>query len=207
MKIAVIGPGNVGATLGKRFVGAGHEVAFGTPRPERDKYDPLRDLGCAVVPPAQAAEDAGAILLAVPWATVPEVIRALGDLNGRLVIDATNPIREDFLDIDHQAQRSGGERVAELARGAIVVKAFNTIGFNVMDDPAFGDRRAALAVAGGDAAAKDTVFALARDIGFEPYDAGPIAAARSTERLAWHWIEMAMVYGHGRDFAFALLRR
>ena len=70
-----------------------------------------------------------------------------------------------------------------------------------------GDQRAALAIAGGDQAAKETVFKLARDIGFDPYDAGPLAAARTTERLAWHWIEISTIYGDRSDFAFALLRR
>lgn len=207
MKIAVIGPGKVGATLGRRFAGAGHEVTFGAPRPEQEKYDPLRDLGCAVYSPEEAVEEAEIILLAVPWAVVGEVVGKLGGLSGRLVIDATNPIREDFLDVDHASQHSGGEKIAELIPKAQVIKAFNTIGVDVMADPAFGDQRAALAIAGGDQRAKEAVFRLARDIGFDPYDAGPLAAARSTERLAWHWIEISMIYGDRSDFAFALLRR
>lgn len=210
MKIAVIGPGDVGATLGRRFVEAGRDVVFGTPRPEQEKYDVLRDLGCAVLPPQEAAdpaEGAEAILLAVPWAVVADVIRNLGDLKDRLVIDATNPIREDFLDVDHETQHSGAERIAELAPRARVVKAFNTVSVDVMADPVFGDRRAALAVAGGDRDTRETVMQLARDIGFDPYDSGPLAAARSTERFAWHWIEISMIYGDKRNFAFALLER
>jgi len=207
MIIAVIGPGNVGATLGRRFSQAGHEVRFGAPEPEREKFDELRDLGCAVLPPREAAQGAEAILLATPWPAVEAAIASLGDIKGALLIDATNPIRDDFSDIDHDSQRSGGERVAELAAEAQVVKAFNTVGFNVMADPDFDGQRAALAVAGGDPKAKNAVCQLARDIGFEPYDAGPLAAARSTERLAWHWIEMAMMFGRGRDFAFTLVDR
>ena len=207
MKIAVIGPGKVGATLGRRFVEAGHEVTFGAPRPELEKYDPLRDLGCAVYSAEEAVEEVEIVLLAVPWAVAADVVGKLGGLPGRLVIDATNPIGEDFLDVDHASQHSGGETIAELIPKAQVIKAFNTVGVEAMANPVYGDQRAALAVAGGDQAAKETIFKLARDIGFDPYDAGPLAAARTTERLAWHWIEISTIYGDRSDFAFALLRR
>jgi predicted dinucleotide-binding enzyme len=93
-----------------------------------------------------------------------------------------------------------------VAKGARVVKAFNTAGFEVYADPRFGSDVASLFVCGDDAAAKETVAELARELGMEPVDCGKLAQARRLEELALLWISLA-TQGQGRAHAFRLLRR
>lgn len=207
MTIAVLGAGNVGATLGKRFAQAGRKVVFGVRDPHAEKHQETRWSG-AVVSPAAAIEGAQAVLLALPWAAVDETLTTLAPaLSEKIIIDATNPINASFTGLDSAPDLSAGERVARLAPNARIVKAFNTIGYAVMADPVFPQGTAALAIASDDDDAKAYVMQLSRDIGLVPYDAGPLTAARSTEAMAWHWIDMAVRQKHGPTFAFAYLER
>jgi predicted dinucleotide-binding enzyme len=91
--------------------------------------------------------------------------------------------------------------------GAKVVKAFNTVGFNIMANPAFGADRPVMFYCGDDAAAKQTVRPLVEQLGFEAVDAGPLSQARVLEPFALLWISLAYAQGQGRDIAFKLLRR
>lgn len=197
MKIGILGAGNVGKTLGERWKSVGHEVTYGVRTPGTP--------GTATV--AQAAREADVIVLAVPWGAVRDAIAEAGDLEGKILIDATNPIREDFSGLEIGTNDSAGEFVARLAPKASVVKAFNTIGFNVMADPAFGQVAASLLIAGNSEEAKRVVAALASELGFTPEDSGPIEQSRGLEALAWLWISMAMKHGQGREIAFVLHRR
>jgi predicted dinucleotide-binding enzyme len=209
MKIAIIGAGNVGGTLGRRWSLLGHEVRFGVRDPARDKYRSLltQTGGRAVLAaPAQACEGADAVLLATPWTATEAALRDCGGLAGQVLVDATNPLGPDLrLTLGHQD--SGGEQVARWAPQARVVKAFNTTGYNIMEDPVVDGRHAAMFVAGDDAAAKSVVIDLASAIGFEAVDAGPLASARMLEPLAQLWIHCAYRQGLTRDYAFGLLRR
>ncbi|MBL8385147.1 MAG: NAD(P)-binding domain-containing protein [Burkholderiales bacterium] len=209
MNIAIIGAGNVGGTLGKRFAAAGHEIVFGVRDPARDKYQSLvmqAGSRARLAGNAEAAAGASAIVLATPWSTTESALAACGDLSGKIVIDATNPLGAD-LNLGMGLTDSGGEQVARWARGALVVKAFNSTGFNVMDDPVLDGRHAVMFVAGDDAAAKGVVLDLAGAIGFEAIDAGPLKIARLLEPLAVLWIHCAYRQGLTRDYAFALIRR
>lgn len=209
MNIAVIGAGNVGSTLGKRWASLGHAVVFGVRDPSSAKYASL--LAQSANKPrlariAEAAASADMILLATPWDASEAAIVACGDVSDKIIIDATNPLAAD-LSLTVGFTDSGGEQVARWARGARVVKAFNTTGFNIMDDPVIEGRSAVMFVAGDDAAAKSTALELAGAIGFEPVDAGPLEMARQLEPMAVLWIACAYRQGLGRDYAFAVLRR
>ena len=205
MRIAIVGSGNVGGTLGTGWARAGHAVTFGTREPTGDKARVLLDQapGARAATNQQAVADAEVVALATPWDATESVVRSLGGLAGKVLIDATNPLGPDFQLV---AQPSGAELVAGWAPGARVVKAFNTFGFNVMADPHFGQDRATAFFCGDDAAAKETVAGLARDLGFEPLDCGPLSQAARLEWLATLWISLAFG-GHGRDIAFRLMRR
>ncbi len=102
---------------------------------------------------------------------------------------------------------SGAGQVAQWARGANVVKAFHTIGFNVMANAAFAADRPVLFYCGDDTAAKTFVKNLADELGFEAVDAGLLTQARTLEPFALLWTSPAVFHGMGRDFAFQLLRR
>jgi predicted dinucleotide-binding enzyme len=211
MKIAVLGAGSVGGTLGRRFAEIGHHVAFGVPSPDAAKY---RDLvasipGVEIATVGEASRDADAVVLAVPWDAVPGALEEAGNLAGRLVVDCTNPLAFEVgtLRLAVGFETSGGELVAAWSRGARVVKCFNTTGFANMGEPAVEGRRSAMFVCGDDAGARETVRRLAEEIGFDAVDAGEMTAARLLEPLAMLWIHLAMTTPLGRDFAFGILRR
>lgn len=202
MRVTILGAGRVGATLGGRFALAGHQVRYGVRNPSDAKH---ATLGTAVLPIAEATQNAEIILLATPWAGVADAIRAAGDLSGRVLVDATNPIGPGGV-LTHGRDDSGAEQVARWAPGARVVKAFNTIGREVMANPQFGDRRAVLWLCGDDAGATGAVAALAESIGFEPITVGGLSKARTLEPAASLWISSAGVLG-SREIAWGVLRR
>src|SRR5437588_10250845 len=135
MNIAIIGAGNVGGTLGKRFGEQGHQVIFATDHPESSKGE--TSVGAA-------AKGAEIILLAVPYSAVDDAIANCGNLTGKIVIDCTNTIAPDFSGVTEIKEGSGGQHVAAMTKPAKVVKAFNTIGVNVMATPELHYGRATL---------------------------------------------------------------
>ena len=195
MKIGIIGPGNIGGTLGAIWAERGHEVMYGL-RPRSETEPPGQARSGSL---AEAARFGEAVLLAVPWAAVQDVIAAAGDLTGKIVIDATN--------MGGDATSSGAEKIASWAPVSRVVKSFNQAGWETLRDPMLGGHRAVTFVAGDDPAAKEVVLGLGRDVGLEMIDAGALREARLLEALASLWIQLAFRQGLGRDFAFGLLRR
>jgi predicted dinucleotide-binding enzyme len=209
MKIGIIGAGNVGGALGTRWARGGHQVAFGVRDPKSAEAQALvakAGSGTAVTMP-EAAGQSDILLLATPWPVTQQVVESLGDLSGKVLIDATNPLAPDLSGLTLGTTTSAGEQVAGWTAGAKVVKAFNTVGFNIMENPAFGDRGALLFYCGDDAASKQTVHGLATELGFDAKDAGPLTQARLLEPFALLWISLAYPQGYGRDFAFQLLKR
>jgi predicted dinucleotide-binding enzyme len=198
MHIAIVGGGNVGQALGSAWKAAGHKITFAARDLKSSNAVKLKAAGYDLVPLA-GAEKAEVILLAIPWQGVEQAIKSLGPLAGKIVIDATNPLTADLeLAIGHND--SAGETVARLAQGARVVKAFNTTGAENMDKAGDFPSKPAMFVASDDAEAKKTVEKLAKEIGFEPVDAGPLKASRYLEPMAMQWIKLAFS-GMGVQFA------
>jgi 8-hydroxy-5-deazaflavin:NADPH oxidoreductase len=210
MKIAIIGAGSVGSTLGAAWVRKGHDIFFGVRHPQDDKS---RQLVQSIGPKAQAGTVAEAaafgevVVLATPWQGTEAAIRAAGGLRGKVVIDCTNPLKPDVSGLDLGFTTSGAERVAQWAEGAKVFKAFNTTGSNNMADPVINGIRTVMFVCGDDEAVKPVVMQLVSEIGFDTVDAGGLEQARLLEPWAMLWISLAFQGGLGRDFGFALLRR
>jgi predicted dinucleotide-binding enzyme len=208
MKIAVIGMGNVGGVLGRRWAGAGHEVTFGVRDPAKaEAIAKARASGTALASVGGAAAGAEVVVLAVPWPAVPAAIAEAGDLAGKVLLDCTNPLAPDLSGLELGTTTSGGERMAELAKGARVVKIFNTTGAANMEDPHYGDARATMLYAGDDSDAKAIAARLAADLGFEPVDLGPLSASRLLEPIALAWITLAIRQKLGPGFVFNLVRR
>jgi NADPH-dependent F420 reductase len=210
MKIGIIGSGNVGGALGSRWAKLGHEVVFGTRNPESGDVQKLaaRASGkTSAATLADTAREGEVLLLATPWPATQQIITGLDDLNGKILIDATNPLLPDLSGLTHGTTTSGGEQVAAWARGARVVKAFNTVGANIMADPSFEGHRPVMFYCGDDAQAKQVVKKLIDELVFEAIDAGPLTQARLLEPFAQLWISLAYAQGLGREFAFGLLRR
>jgi NADPH-dependent F420 reductase len=212
MKIAVIGAGSVGGTLGRRWAALGHEVAFGVRRPEQGaaavKGGDTLPARAHVTRVADAAYEADVVVLATPWSAVKDALAELaGELDGMPLIDTTNPLGRDFALDTGPGGESAAERIQALAPRARVVKAFNTTGANNMADPAYGGAPTAMFVAGDDPVAKTIAVQLATALGFETLDAGPLKRARELEHLASLWIYLAYGGGLGREIAFRLVRR
>lgn len=208
MRIAVIGIGMVGGTLGRRWAQAGHEVMFGVREPSSEKVGQLLAEAGANARAGSVAEAAAfgeVVVLATPWSGTEDAIRQAGDLSGKIVLDCTNPLAPDMSGL--VGDRSAAEQAASWARGAKVVKIFNSTGFKNMDDPQYGDDRVTMFYCGDDAEAKKVAAGLAGELGFEPVDAGPLAEARSLEYLALLWIHLAYVQKLGPGIAFKLIRR
>jgi predicted dinucleotide-binding enzyme len=209
MRIGILGSGNVGGTLGTRWAAAGHTVAFASRQPEGEA---MQALVAAAGPNARATTAADAVassaivLLATPWPATKGAVDGL-DWTGKVLIDATNPLLPGLAGLEYANVTSGAEQLAAWAPGATLVKAFNTVGYNVMANPEFGGQTATLFYCGDDAAAKATVKELGAAIGFSPEDAGPLRQARLLEPFALLWISLAMAQGYGRNIGFSLLRR
>jgi 8-hydroxy-5-deazaflavin:NADPH oxidoreductase len=210
MKIGIIGSGNVGGALGGRWSKLGHEVVFGTRNPGGPDMQQLAAKASGKTSAASlsdAARDCEVLLLATPWPATEQIIAGLGDLSGKILIDATNPLLPDLSGLALGTTTSAGEQVARWARGAKVVKAFNTVGANILADPSFEGHKPVMFYCGDDAEAKQVVKQLIHELVFEAVDAGPLTQARVLEPFALLWISLAYAQGMGRDFAFELLRR
>lgn len=207
MKIAVIGTGNVGSTLGARFAKAGHSVVFGSRSATSPRVKSLTKLvdGSEAKDIASAIAASDLVVLATPWSSTRDVLAVAGDMTGKIVVDCTNPIEEGQLALG--LTTSGGEQVASWVRDARVVKAFNMTGASSMANPVFDSGRAAMFVCGNDPEARATVVELAKEIGFDAHDSGHMATARYLEPLAMLWIHLASAQGWGRDFAFTVAKR
>ena len=212
MKIAIIGAGNVGGALGTNWAQKGHDIVFGVRDPKSEKSQALlRSIGtkARVATVAEAAASADVIVLSTPWPATEAAIRSAGSLNGKIVLDATNPLTRgpDGIGLEIGHAISGGEKVQGWAPGASVFKTLNTTGFGNMASPVIKGVKSVMFVAGDDAAAKPKVINLVGDLGFEVIDAGPLRNARLLEAHAMLWIDLALVRGQGRDFVFGILRR
>lgn len=176
--IGFLGAGRMAQTLARLFLRVGHDVVLSNSRGPESLTEVIADLGPAAsaARPNELTSRADVIVLAVPWARVPDALRSLGDVHGTIVIDTTNnrvgPRPEDVVDL---GGRGSSELVAELVPGARVVKAFNHQPIPAL---ALLTTRAdpwALFVAGDDPTAKRVVAQLIRAIGGLPIDTGTLA--------------------------------
>lgn len=183
--IAVIGTGNVGMALGTEFGGLGHAVIYGSRNPTSEKTQKLvaRTKNATAALPADAAGQADVIVLAVPGMVTKSVVETLGDLSGKIIIDATNPLvfTGNPPIVTYGTDRSLGEIVQEAHPGAFVVKAFNTIGWPLMIDPPVP--APVIPIAGENADAKNQVAEWVHSMGIETVDIGGIYHSRVTEHI------------------------
>lgn len=213
MKIAIIGSGNVGGTLGRILTGKGHEITFGARDPQSDKVKKLLDTISGNVKAdtiANAVVNSEVVILATPWDAAQDAIASAGNLSGKILIDTVNPVELSSAGLSRGLvvgqTTSAAEEIAQWASGAKVVKAFNNIGANCFENTQFGAVKATAFICGDDAEAKKVVTSLAQDVGFEVVDAGALTQARLLEPLAMLWISLAFS-GMGRDFAISLVKR
>ncbi|SKA70400.1 hypothetical protein SAMN02745130_00721 [Thiothrix eikelboomii] len=206
MKIALIGAGNVGQALAKAIVQRGEVVIFGVQEPV--KYEVVaQDIGIPVMTVTQAVAQAEMVILAVPYAATASIARSIPDWQGKILVDATNPLASALTGLSVGTTDSGAETLARHANNARVVKAFNTTGAENMANSHYSSGQVFMPVCGDDVAARQQVIALATLLGFDAVDMGGLQVARYLEPFAMTWIHLAILQGYGRNFAFGLLRR
>jgi predicted dinucleotide-binding enzyme len=186
VRIGILGSGLMGGKLGTLFARAGHDVVFSYARSAL-KLEQLAKAarGNALAgTPAEAAHGADALLLAVHWSRVDDVLRQVGEVAGKIILTCSLPMNADDTDLVIAHTSSGAETLAQKVPDARVVSAFGTVPSEVLFD-VFAARRKAnrpsLVYCGDDARAKKVAAGLIRDVGFDPVDAGPLAAARFLE--------------------------
>ena len=179
VKIAIIGAGNVGSALARATTRAGHAVTISSSESE-DARSLADEVGASAAGSnVEAARDADVIIPAVPYDAVPGILGELGDLvNGRILIDVTNRFSPDELD-----GPSNAENIQASARGAKVVKAFNTVLAANQADPTVDGVPLDGYVAGDDEKARAAVLELLESLGFRPVDTGPLAMSRALEGM------------------------
>jgi NADPH-dependent F420 reductase len=207
--IAIIGAGNVGRALGERFVRAGYSVRLGVRNPEAASDVRDRFAGrAAVEAAAHAAASADVLFLCVPAAQAVSAARALGDLQGKVVVDCTNPVAwSDGPVLQPPPEGSVAAALAAALPGARIVKGFNAFGAEIHADPDLDGASADVYLASDDRVAVEAVSGIATALGFTPVDAGPLRNAALLESLAVLWIHLATKGGHSRQIAFKLVRR
>jgi predicted dinucleotide-binding enzyme len=190
-KVGIIGDGNVGSALRRGLERAGYEV---------------RAVGKG---PGQVMETGGwadVVILAVPYGAIDDAVAELGNgIRGKTLLDVTNALTAD-MQLASGCTTSGAEALQQKARGANVVKAFNTQFAQHMDTGAVGGQQLTTFVAADDATAKAQVIQMARDIGFDVIDAGPLQNARLLEPLGYFNIQMGYVLGLGTQIGLKLVR-
>lgn len=186
MRIGILGSGLMGGKLGTIFARAGHEVVFSYSRSQRKLERLAREAGgkARAGSPREAAEDAEALLLAVHWSRLDDVLQQAGDLAGKVVVSCSLPMNEDDTELVVAHTSSGAEETAARIPGARIVSAFGT----VPSEALFGIFAArgkasppSLVYCGDDEEAKEVAAGLIRDVGFDPIDAGELRIARFIE--------------------------
>ena len=182
LKIGVIGSGRIGSTLGGVWVKNGHEVMFSSLDLEHDKQLAAQLGGKARAGTSKEAAAFGEVLLmAVPYAALPQIGKDLGELvKGKVIIDASNPIVARDGEVATWAREKGaGYASAELLPGSRIVRAFNAIGYSTMGQASQRQGpRMGMPMAGDDAAAIAVASRLVREVGYEPVLVGPLAMGK-----------------------------
>ncbi len=209
MKVAIVGTGNMGTGLGRQFTEAGHQVVVGSRDPERAKAKAGEIGAVGHGTYADAIAQAAAFLLAVNWWDIDETLPELGDVDGKILIDCTNPYTDNtYSQPADLGGRSAAEVIQERLPGARVVKAWNHVYAQIVNSSSdFGGQSASVLLASDDAEAKEVVAGLARDAGYDPVDAGPLWSAYNVEKVAVLMVTLAYVVGAGTDQALKIVRR
>lgn len=201
MKIGVLGSGNIGGTLGKKWVQTGHDVVFGVRDTNSSKVKALLE---AVDGKASADTVANTIafgdvvLLAIPWSAVEAIVKANAEaIDGKIVIDASNNFGGPVV--------NNVEAVLAEAPAARVFRAFNSLGWENFEDPQFGETQVDLFYCGSNDEARRAVEELIKDVGLRPVWAGDLDQVQLVDNIGSLWVTLAFRQGMGRRLAFKLL--
>lgn len=181
MKIGIIGSGKIGGAIGTHWAQYGHQVIFSSSSLSEKLQNLAKQAGenARAGTIAQAAEFGEVILFAPPYWKTDEALSAAGSLDGKILIDATNPYRSDFT--PEPPSVVGALELAKKVPGARIVKAYDMIRASILADEAYQDDRFAVYYCGDDESAKAIVAQLIADSGFVGVDAGSLKDAAKME--------------------------
>lgn len=188
MRIGILGAGSIGTRLVELARRAGQDMRAGS-RADAQEVAAYADL----------------FILAIPYSACADALPPLAaSLRGKIVVDATNPLNADWSPISFGDQSSAGEEIAKLLPTSRIVKAFNTVFADIMvpEKLSRNGQQVTTFLCGDDSAAQMAVSELAKSLGFEPIDAGPLRNSRYTEGIAHLNICLAVALGGGTDAAF-----
>ena len=212
MRIGILGSGLMGGKLGTILARAGHEVVFSYSHSPRKLKRLAREAGgrARAGTPREAASNADALVLAVHWTRVDDVLKQAGDLSGKVMVSCSLPMNKDDTRLVVARTSSGAEALAKKVRKAAVVSAFGTVPSEVLFDVFAARRRRrrrpSLLHCGDDPDAKKLAARLIRDAGFEPVDAGPLRIARYLEPFTLAMAQLAYEGDEGPEIAYRIER-
>ena len=205
MNIAIIGTGNIGGRLAKAWANKDHRIFLGTRNPGEEKIKKI----IATHPDKitahslkEAVGQAAVILVALPASMAFDGTKQLGDIKGKIIIDAMNAV---FRKPD--GYNGTSEAIMAASGNDHIVKCFNWIGAENMDNPHYGNEVADMILCGNYTEDKSIVKKLAEDCGFNVYDIGGLDKEPITEQAALLWGSLAFGAGLGRNIAFKILKR
>jgi hypothetical protein len=210
MNIEIIGAGNVGTGLGRHLAAKGHDIVVSFARTSEKVEAAAATIGgnARAGTPEDAARHGEVVIVATPWAATVDAVRGVAPLlDGKIVWDATNPLKADMSGLEVGTTTSGGEEIARVAPGARVVKAVPPFA-EVLHSPSMeiGGQLPGVFVCGDDAEARQAVMNLLGDIPASSVDAGPLSLARYTEPLGMLLVQLAYVQGMGARIGATLIR-
>lgn len=207
MRVGIIGAGNMGSAFARRVSAAGHDVLIASKdMSEAEQVAASTGAKVKAVPQGQLAGEVDLLIAATPYAQQADALRSSGSLDGRIVIEISNPMTEDMSGLAVGFTTSAAEEVAASTPGANVVKAFNTVFAQVLGQTPTGRNAARVQVfyAGDDDSAKKSVRSLIESMEFDPVDAGPLRNARLLEPLGMLNIYFGYKGGMGTSIAPAV---
>lgn len=211
LRIGILGSGLIGGKLGTLFARAEHKVVFSYAHSEQKLKRLAREAGknARASTPAEAAKDADALLLAVHWSRINDVLKQAGDLSGKVIISCSLPMNAKDTELIKAHTNSGAEELAKKVKKASVVAAFNTVPSEVLFSVFENKRkknRPNLLYCGDNRSAKKIAAKLISDVGFDPIDAGPLRVARYMEPFALLLARLAYESDDGPELAYRFER-
>lgn len=206
MKVAIIGAGNVGKALGTSIARAGHDVVFASTGDSAKQAAEQIGSKASAASPRDAASQADIVILAVPYSATREVATELaGAVEGKIVIDVSNPMAPDMSGLATERGTSAAENIGRWLLGANMVKAFNTLFASVQANPTVDGQQADALFATDDPKVREKVASLLSDMGFRPIWVGGLARARELEPMGFMNILLQMNTGGSWNTTYKLI--
>ena len=205
MNIAIIGTGNIGGTLAKRFADNNHSIFLGVRNTDEFKGRELLSYSKNIVASTihEAVSKADVIIIAVPAQFAHETAKSLGDVSGKIIIDTMNAV---FMKPD--GFNNTGEAILANCNSVDIVKCFNTTGFENILNPKYNNEGIDMYTAGSSERATSIATQLAKEIGFDNvYHFGGNDKFNLIEQMAMCWINLAIIQKQGRNIAFKIIKR